>query len=262
MCLPGQPPRTAADPAAPPAAAPDGAPGAAGVPVSAADAVAMAHAGPGVPGRRGYGVAAGRGAGRVPARVRAGRVAAHRGAGRGAGRVHLLGRLPGRRAGHGKGVAWVSARSQRRGGRRGRLGRAWPPTLPRRGAGGRGVSASWAREICAWTAKLPAGKRAGRMRFCWRPRRAARSWRIWPAGREMAAAAPSPTTTAMGGFGIGGCGWTGPSTTRAGSKVINPAVHRRAGRGPGRVQQETGPEDTRTVGQRHHDGLEEACPGS
>src|SRR5580692_10704617 len=40
MCLPGQPPRSAADPAAPPAPAMAGA-----VPVSAADAVAMAHAG-------------------------------------------------------------------------------------------------------------------------------------------------------------------------------------------------------------------------
>ena len=46
MCLPGQPPRSAADPAAPPAAAPAPAsPGAAGVPVSAAAAVAMAQTG-------------------------------------------------------------------------------------------------------------------------------------------------------------------------------------------------------------------------
>src|ERR1700735_2113526 len=42
MCLPGQPPRSAADPAAPPAAAAAGAAGA--VPVSAAQAIAMAHA--------------------------------------------------------------------------------------------------------------------------------------------------------------------------------------------------------------------------
>ena len=80
MCLPGQPPRSAADPAAPPqqrrhgGTGGDGSTGdaAAGVPVSAAEAVAMAHAGLAYLAVGGYGVAAGRGAGRVPARVGAG----------------------------------------------------------------------------------------------------------------------------------------------------------------------------------------------
>src|ERR1700734_3275634 len=44
MCLPGQPPRSAADPAAPPAPAPATATAGA-VPVSAAQAMAMAHVG-------------------------------------------------------------------------------------------------------------------------------------------------------------------------------------------------------------------------
>ena len=39
------------------------------------------------------------------------------------------------------------------------------------------VSASWAREICAWSDVLPASQRRPPMRSCWRPRKAARRWR-------------------------------------------------------------------------------------
>ena len=250
MCLPGQPPRSAADPATPPRSDGGGSDGGGCASGGGGSGERGGRGGDGprragVPRRRGYGVAAGRGAGRVPARVGAGRVAAHRGAGRGVSRVHVLRRLRGRRAGLSKGMAAVADPDhQRRGGRARSGGRGgWPPTPRsarrwRRGRSrrrGRGRSAPGPPSSPKATRRTP-------MRSCWRPRRAARNWRIWPGWRRRcAAAARSPTATMVAGSRIGGCGWTGPAWRGPGGRGPDSAVHRCAGRGAGRVQQESRP---------------------
>ena len=219
---------------------------AAAVPVSAADAVAMAHAGLAYLADGGYGVAAGRGAGRVPARVRAGRVAAHRGAGRGVSRVHLLRRLRGRRAGLSKGMAAMADPGhERRGGRARSAGRGgWPPTPPsarhwppgRSRRRGRGRSAPGPPGSPKATKRTP-------MRSCWPPPPAARNWRTWPGlAEEMRRRCAQPDSDDGGGFADR---WLRLDRTLHGAGRVEgdltPAVHRRAGRGAGRVQQESRP---------------------
>ena len=117
----------------------------------------------GLPRQRGYGVAAGRGAGRVPARFRTGRVTAHRGAGRGVSRVHLLQadtKTTGK-AQQERGLRWQTRITN--GAAAGAVG--WARRLAAHPEVGQAlaagdISASWAREICSWTARLPEGNQA------------------------------------------------------------------------------------------------------
>ena len=105
------------------------------------------------------------------------------------------------------------------------------------------ISASWAREICSWTARLPEGNQAdadaillaaaaggaeladlaGLAEEMRRRCAAARRRRWWRVRGSVAAAGPDAA-------------WRGP-----GGRGPESAVHRRAGRGAGRVQQESRP---------------------
>ena len=198
MCLPGQPPGSAADPAAPPAAtaaAPEtaaDAPPAAGVPVSAADAVAMAHAG--------LAYLATADMASLPAAVQA---ECLRGLER-AESLHTAARAGALAAfmscggceddGQGSARAWLRWQTRiTSGAAAGAVG--WVRRLAAHPAVGEAlaageISASWAREICAWTDRLPRRQRRRTpMRSCWPPRRAARNWRTWPGWRRRCAAA-------------------------------------------------------------------------
>src|SRR5580698_5395550 len=163
MCLPGQPPGGSADPAAPPAAAPAAAgaapaAGAAGaVPGSAADAVAMAHAA--------LAYLANADMASLPAAAEA---ECLRGLER-AGSLHTAARAgalaafisSGGYEDDGQGSARTWLRWQTRitsGAAAGAVG--WARRLAAHPAIGEAlaageISASWAREICSWTAKLP-----------------------------------------------------------------------------------------------------------
>src|SRR5580658_10368426 len=178
MCLPGQPPGSAADPAAPPAAAPAtaataGAAGAAGaapaaadaaaaVPVSAAHAVAMAHAG--------LAYLATADMASLPAAVQA---ECLRGLER-AESLHTAARAGALAAfisgsgyeddGQGSARTWLRWQTRiTNGAAAGAVG--WARRLAAHPAVGEAlaagdISASWGREICAWTAKLPHEKQA------------------------------------------------------------------------------------------------------
>ena len=237
MFLPGQPPRSAADPAAPPTAA--AAPG----DVMGGNRGDRGGDGSGerggggwrwpTPGRRTWPPRIWR---RCRPRRRPSACAGWSGPSRcipaasGAGALAaflVLRRLRGRRAGLARAGAAVAGTriTERRGGRARSGGRGgWPP-IRRWGralAAFGEISASWARRSGSWTAKLPEAKQGGRRcRSCWRLRRAARSWRIL-AGlaeemRRRCCARPTPMMVA--GSRIGGCGWTGPCMARAGSRV-------------------------------------------
>jgi hypothetical protein len=71
------------------------------------------------------------------------------------------------------------------------------------------VSASWAREICAWAGRLPAGKQAGADAILLAAAAGGADLRIWPGWRRRCcAAAPVPVLMVMAGSRTGGCGWT------------------------------------------------------
>src|SRR5580692_3388223 len=159
MCLPGQPPGSAADPATPPAAAPATA---AAVPVSAADAVAMAHAG--------LAYLASADMASLPAAAQAETL---RGLER-AESLHTAARAGALAAfiscggyeddGQGSARAWLRWQTRiTNGAAAGAVG--WARRLAAHPAVGEAlaagdISASWAREICSWTAKLPHEKQA------------------------------------------------------------------------------------------------------
>ena len=85
------------------------------------------------------------------------------------------------------------------------------------------ISASWAREICAWTGRLPEGRQ---------PDADAILLAAAAGGAELAdlaglaeeirrrCAQPDATAMVVGGSRIGGCGWTGRCTVRAGWRGI------------------------------------------
>ena len=160
MCLPGQPPRSAADPAAPPPAAETAAAAPAWrrrVPVSAADAVAMAQTA--------LAYLASADMASLPAAAQA---ECLRGLER-AESLHTAARAGALAAfissggceddGQGTARAWLRWQTRiTSGAAAGAVG--WARRLAAHPAVGEAlaageISASWAREICSWTAKLP-----------------------------------------------------------------------------------------------------------
>ena len=225
----------------------------------------MAHAGLAYPGVGGYGVAAGRGAGRVPARVRAGRVAAHRGAGRGVSRVHLL-RAACEDDGQASARAWLRWQTRiTSGAAAGAVG--WARRLAAHPAVGDAlaageISASWAREICGWTARLPEGKQADADAILLAAAAGgAELADLAGLAEEMRRRCAAPDSDdADGGFAdrwlrldrtLHGAGRVDGDLTPQCTAALDAVLDAFA--------KKTGPEDTRTQGQRHHDGLEEAC---
>src|SRR5580698_9710822 len=168
MCLPGQPPGGSADPAAPPAAAPAAgaapaaADAAAAVPVSAADAVAMAHAG--------LAYLASADMASLPAAAQAEclrgleRAESLQTAARAGALAAFISAGGCEDDGQGSARAWLRWQTRiTSGAAAGAVG--WARRLAAHPAVGEAlaageISASWAREICAWTAKLPHEKPA------------------------------------------------------------------------------------------------------
>ena len=124
------------------------------------------------------------------------------------------------------------------------------------------ISASWAREICSWTGKLPEGKRAGADAILLAAAAGgAELADLAGLAEEMRRRCAQPDTDGDGGgfadrwlrldrtlHGAGRVeGDLTPQCTAALDAVLDA------------FSKKTGPEDTRTRGQRHHDGLEEAC---
>jgi hypothetical protein len=262
MCLPGQPPPSAADPAAPPPAAVVGAATAvtvaAGVPVSAAEAVAMAQTG--------LAYLASADMASLPAAVQA---ECLRGLER-AESLHTAARAGALAAfissggceddGQGSARAWLRWQTRiTSGAAAGAVG--WARRLAAHPAVGEAlaageISASWAREICSWTAKLPEGKQADADAILL----ASVSGGAELAGLavEMRRRCAQPDTDADDGFAdrwlrldrtLSDAGRVEgdltPQCTAALESVLDA------------FSKKTGPEDTRTRGQRHHDGLEE-----
>ena len=197
MCLPGQPPARPAPPA---------------MPVSAADAVAMAQAG--------LAFLANADMASVPAAAQAECL-------RGLERIESLhtaaraGTLAAFMAGgghedDGQGSARAWLRWQTRvtsGAAAGAVGvgaAAGRAPRGRRGAGrGGDLGVVGAGDLRLDRPSSPRVSRRTRMRSCWPPRRAARIWRTWPGWpRRCSAAAPARTPTVMAGSRTGGCGWT------------------------------------------------------
>src|SRR5580704_11671995 len=265
MCLPGQPPRSAADPAAPPAAtAAAAAPGAAGaVPVSAAQAMAMAHAG--------LAYLASADMASLPAAAQA---ECLRGLER-AGSLHTAARAGALAAfissggceddGQGSARAWLRWQTRiTRGAAAGAVG--WARRLAAHPGVGDAlaageISASWAREICSWTARLPREKQAEADAILLAAAAGgAELADLAGLAEEMRRRCARPDTGADGGFAdrwlrldrtLQGAGRVEGDLTPQCTAALDAVLDAFA--------KKTGPEDTRTKGQRHHDGLEEAC---
>ncbi len=255
MCLPGQPPTSAAPPAMlVPAPA---------VPVSAADAVAMAQAGlaflanadmASVPAAAQAECLRGlERAGSLATAARAGTLAAFM-----AGRGH-------EDDGQGSARAWLRWQTRvTKGAAAGAV--AWARRLAAHPAVGDAlaagdISASWAREICAWTAKLPAGKQADADAILLAAAAGGADLAdLAGLAGEMQRRCAGPDADDDGGFADRWLrldltlhdagrveGDLTPQCTAALQAVLE-ALGRKAG-----------PEDTRSKGQRDHDALEEAC---
>ena len=264
MCLPGQPPRSAADPAAPPAAAPAAAsPGAAGVPVSAAEAVAMAHAA--------LAYLASADMASLPAAAQA---ECLRGLER-AESLHTAARAGALAAfmssggceddGQGSARAWLRWQTRvTNGAAAGAVG--WARRLAAHPAVGEAlaageISASWAREICSWTGKLPEGKRAGADAILLAAAAGgAELADLAGLAEEMRRRCAQPDTDDGGGFADR---WLRLDRTLHDAGRVEGDLTPQCAAALDAVldafSKKTGPEDTRTKGQRHHDGLEEAC---
>ena len=272
MCLPGQPPRSAADPAAPPPAAAEtaataetAAPAmAAGVPVSAADAVAMAHAG--------LAYLASADMASLPAAAQA---ECLRGLER-AESLHTAARAGALAAfissggyqddGQGTARAWLRWQTRiTNGAAAGAVG--WARRLAAHPAVGEAlaageISASWAREICSWTGKLPEGKRAGADAILLAAAAGgAELADLAGLAEEMRRRCAQPDTDADGG-GFADRWLRLDRTLHDAGRVegdLTPQCTAALDAVLDAFSKKTGPEDTRTKGQRHHDGLEEAC---
>ena len=123
------------------------------------------------------------------------------------------------------------------------------------------ISASWAREICSWTARLPEGKQADADAILLAAAAGgAELADLAGLAEEMRRRCAQPDGDADDGFAdrwlrldrtLHGAGRVegdlSPQCTAALDAVLDA------------LGKKTGPEDTRTMGQRNHDGLEEAC---
>ena len=123
------------------------------------------------------------------------------------------------------------------------------------------ISASWAREICAWTAKLPAGKQADADQILLAAAAGgAELADLAGLAQEMRRRCAQPDADGGGGFAdrwlrldrtLHGAGRVEGDLTPQCTAALDAVLDAFA--------KKTGPEDTRTMGQRAHDGLEEAC---
>ena len=258
MCLPGQPPGSAADPAAPPAATAAGA-----VPVSAAEAVAMAHT------ALAYLATADMAS--LPAAAQA---ECLRGLER-AESLHTAARAGALAAfissggcqddGQGTARAWLRWQTRiTNGAAAGAVG--WARRLAAHPAVGEAlaageISASWAREICSWTAKLPEGNQADADPILLAAAAGgAELADLAGLAEEMRRRCAQPDADGGGGFAdrwlrldrtLNGAGRVEGDLTPQCTAALDAVLDA--------FSKKTGPEDTRTKGQRHHDGLEEAC---
>ena len=267
MCLPGQPPRSAADPAAPPPAAETAAAAPAmaaeGVPVSAAEAVAMAHAA--------LAYLASADMASLPAAAQA---ECLRGLER-AESLHTAARAGALAAfmssggceddGQGSARAWLRWQTRvTNGAAAGAVG--WARRLAAHPAVGEAlaageISASWAREICSWTGKLPEGKRADADAILLAAAAGgAELADLAGLAEEMRRRCAQPDTDDGGGFADR---WLRLDRTLHDAGRVEGDLTPQCAAALDAVldafSKKTGPEDTRTKGQRHHDGLEEAC---
>src|SRR3984885_2127315 len=122
-----------------------------------------------------------------------------------------------------------------------------------------GISVAWAREICAWTAKLPEGKQADADAILLAAAaRGAELADLAGLAEEMRRRCAQPD--ADDGFAdrwlrldrtLHGAGRVEGDLTPQCTAALDAVLDA--------FGKKTGPEDTRTKGQRTHDGLEEAC---
>ena len=123
------------------------------------------------------------------------------------------------------------------------------------------ISASWARQICDWTDRLPEGHRADADPILLAAALGGADLHdLGALAQEMAERARTGPDRDDGGFGdravwlqttIGGAGRLAGDLTPAGAAALTVVLDALSGT--------TGPEDTRTLLQRRHDALEEAC---
>ena len=259
MCLPGQPPGSPAVPAAPPETA------AAAVPVSAAEAVAMAQA------ALAYLATADMAS--MPAAAQAEclrgleRVESLHTAARAGVLAAFMSSGGCQDDGQASARAWLRWQTRvTNGAAAGAVG--WARRLATHPAVGDAlaageISASWAREVCSWTGKLPEGKRADADAILLAAAAGgAELADLAGLAQEMRRRCAQPDSDADGGDGfadrwlrldrtLNDAGRVEGDLTPQCTAALNAVLEAFSGK--------AGPEDTRTRGQRHHDGLEEAC---
>jgi Domain of unknown function (DUF222) len=257
MCLPGRPPAVTAS-------AGDGpAPTMPGVPVSAADAVAMAHAG--------LSYLANANMASVPAVVQADclrgleRIESLHTAAR-AGTLAAFMTSGGHEDdGQGSAGAWLRWQTRVTKGAAARAA-AWVrrfaahPAIGGALAAGE-ISASWAREICAWTSQLPQDKQADADAILLAAAAGGADLAdLAGLAEEMRRRCATPDADDDGGFGdrwlrldltLHDAGRVHGDLTPQCTAALQAVIEA--------LGQKAGPEDVRSKGQRDHDALEEAC---
>ena len=123
------------------------------------------------------------------------------------------------------------------------------------------ISASWAREICSWTARLPEGKQADADQILLAAAAGgAELADLAGLAEEMRRRCAAPDGDGDDGFADR---WLRLERTLHGAGRVEGDLSPQCTAALGAVldafSKNAGPEDTRTMGQRHHDGLEEAC---
>ena len=123
------------------------------------------------------------------------------------------------------------------------------------------ISASWAREICSWTARLPEGNQADADAILLAAAAGgAELADLAGLAEEMRRRCAAPDGDDGGGFAdrwlrldrtLHGAGRVEGDLTPQCTAALDAVLDA--------FSKKAGPEDTRTMGQRHHDGLEEAC---
>jgi hypothetical protein len=123
------------------------------------------------------------------------------------------------------------------------------------------ISASWAREICAWTSQLPAGKQADADAILLAAAAGGADLAdLAGLAEEMQRRCAGPDTDGDGGFGdrwlrldltLHSAGRVQGDLTPQCAAALQAVLEA--------LGKKAGPEDTRTKGQRDHDAVEEAC---